>query len=249
MVSAGSVVAIAVWNVASTAPPGVSLVGESGSPPDIGSIDGGANFLLVGSDSGGGDSRYGKRGEHLNDVTILLHISEDHSRATVVSFPRDMFVAIPACPTGDGGEFPAMSRQKINESLSYGGLACTVLTVSELTGLDIPFAAKIEFNGVIEMANAIGGVEVCVATAIHDRQIGFDPRSGHADAPGLERVPVPARPLRRRRRQRHSAASATRRCSCPRCSARSRRRTPSPTRPSSTVWPWPRGRTWNCPTA
>ena len=176
--SAGSVVAIAVWNVADTAPPGVSLVGESGPPPDIGSIEGGANFLLVGSDSGGGDPRYGERGGQRNDVTILLHISEDHSRATVVSFPRDMFVAIPACPTGDGGEFPAMSRQKINESLSYGGLACTVQTVSELTGLDIPFAAKIEFNGVIEMANAIGGVQVCVATAIHDRQIGFDLEAG-----------------------------------------------------------------------
>ena len=176
--SAGSVVAIAVWNVARTAPPGVSLAGESGAPPDIGSIEGGANFLLVGSDSGGGDPRYGQRGEHLNDVTILLHISEDHSRATVVSFPRDLFVAIPACSTDDGGEFPAISRQKINVSLSRGGLACTVLTVSKLTGLEIPFAAKIEFNGVIEMANAIGGVEVCVATAIHDRQIGFDLEAG-----------------------------------------------------------------------
>ena len=188
LVSAGSVLSFALVNVAGDFKPGVSLVGESDGPaPGLGAFDGGINLLLVGSDSGEGDAQYGRRGENLNDVTILLHVSEDHSNATVVSFPRDMFVRIPACPRLDGkGNHSPMSSQKINTTLTYGGLACTVLTVSQLTGLDIPFAAKIEFNGVIQMADAIGGVPVCVATAIHDRYTGLHLEAGEHTLQGAQ---------------------------------------------------------------
>lgn len=185
LVSAGAVTAYAVWDVAQSVKPGVALIGETeGPPPNIGAYEGGVNFLLVGSDSGQGDPKYGKRGETLNDVTILLHISADHTNATVVSFPRDMFVKLPACPKLDGKGNYASWTTKLNESLAYGGLACTVQTVSDLTGLTIPFAAMIEFNGVIEMANAIGGVEVCVGTAIHDRQISLNLDAGQQTISG-----------------------------------------------------------------
>lgn len=186
VVSVGAVAGYAVWNIASSVKPGVKLLGETEGPaPDIGSYEGGVNLLLVGSDSGQGDPAYGERGENLNDVTILLHIAADHSNATVVSFPRDLVVRIPSCPQEDGeGSYSAQSSAKINVALAYGGLACAVQTVSELTGLDIPFAAKIEFNGVIEMSNAIGGVTVCVASAIHDGQIGLDLEAGQQPLSG-----------------------------------------------------------------
>ena len=177
LVSVGAVSGLAVWNLASQLKPGVELVGED-SVPDIGAIEGEVNLLLVGSDSGGGNPAYGEREATLNDVTMLLHISADHSTATVVSFPRDLFVPIPACPRESGGSYNAMSSQKINTTLSYGGLACTVLTVEELTGLSIPYAAKIEFDGVIAMSNAVGGVQVCVGTAINDKQINFHLAAG-----------------------------------------------------------------------
>lgn len=180
LVSGAAVVGYAVWDLASSVKPGVALIGETeGPPPDIGAIEGGVNLLLVGSDSGEGDAAFGKRGEHLNDVTILMHISADHTNATVVSFPRDLFVRIPSCPREDGkGNWGAQSSNKINVALTYGGLACVVKTVSELTGIDIPFAAKIEFNGVIEMSNAIGGVTVCIGSPINDGQIGLHLASG-----------------------------------------------------------------------
>ncbi|TQL47614.1 LytR family transcriptional attenuator [Homoserinimonas aerilata] len=167
LVSSLCVAGVAVWNLTSQIKPGVALEGEE-NIPEIGAIEGGVNLLLVGSDSGEGNPAYGERGEHLADVTMLLHISEDHSNATVVSFPRDLLVPIPSC---DGHS--AMSAQKLNSSLSYGGLSCTVETVKDLTGLDIPFAAKIEFDGVIQMSNAVGGVPVCVASDIRDKQIGL----------------------------------------------------------------------------
>jgi anionic cell wall polymer biosynthesis LytR-Cps2A-Psr (LCP) family protein len=42
------------------------------------------------------------------------------------------------------------------------------LTVEQLTGVDIPYLAMIDFKGVIEMSTAIGGVDVCVAEPIND---------------------------------------------------------------------------------
>lgn len=188
LVSGAAVVGYAVWDIASSVKPGITLIGETiGPAPDIGAIEGGVNLLLVGSDSGEGDPAYGRRGETLNDVTILLHISADHTNATVVSFPRDLIVRIPSCPKENGnGNWGAQSSAKINVALAYGGLACVVKTVSELTGVSIPFAAKIEFNGVIEMSNAIGGVTVCVASAIDDGQIGFHLSAGEHTLQGWD---------------------------------------------------------------
>ncbi|TAM70725.1 MAG: LytR family transcriptional regulator [Microbacteriaceae bacterium] len=180
LVSGTSVAAIATWDVAASGKKSVALVDRHGHTivPQVGAMDGAFNVLLAGSDSGGGNPAYGERGETLNDVTMLLHVSKDHKNATVVSFPRDMFVAIPSCPDPAGGSFSSMSSQKINTTLTYGGLACTVLTVEKLTGMTIPYAAVIEFDGVIEMSNAIGGVPVCVAGAIDDPYTGLNLTAG-----------------------------------------------------------------------
>ncbi|MBC7402150.1 MAG: LCP family protein, partial [Microbacteriaceae bacterium] len=179
LVSAGAVAGYAVYDVAKSVGPGVKLIGQTdGPPPNIGSFTGGINMLVAASDSGGGDvSTYGKRGEHLNDVTMLLHVSADHTNATVVSFPRDMIVPIASCPNPTGGNFPAQTN-KINVALTYGGLACIVKTVEDLTGLTIPFAALTEFQGVVGLPTAVGGVTVCIAKAIHDEQIHFDLDAG-----------------------------------------------------------------------
>lgn len=170
LVSGVSLAAIATWDVQKDLTV-VALAGEESDapPPNIAAIDGGVNLLLVGSDSREGQGEaYGDETSNLNDVTMLLHISQDHSSASVISFPRDLVVSIPECPDGQGGTSEAMSAQPINVTLLYGGLPCTVLTVEKLTGLTIPFAAEVQFNGVIEMSNAVGGVPVCVSSPIDD---------------------------------------------------------------------------------
>lgn len=194
-VSAIVVTSIALWDVSSSLEKGVSLPADATSTPapDVNAIEGGVNLLLVGSDSGEGDPRYGERSEHLNDVTMLLHISEDHTSATVVSFPRDLFVDIPACAPAQNraGGYRAPGTEggftdKINTALSYGGLSCVVATVQGLTGLSIPYAAEIEFNGVIAMSNAVGGVPVCVAETIEDTHTDLVLKPGRHVLKGLE---------------------------------------------------------------
>ncbi|MBT2501062.1 LCP family protein [Curtobacterium sp. ISL-83] len=141
---------------------------------DISAIKGGANILLIGS-----DTRVGQTAEQhdadgaRNDVTMLVHISEDHSQVTIVSFPRDTMVPIPACTDPDTGKssYPqtkAMFNTSLAEGGPKGGVACVVQTVENLTGLSIPYAGLITFDGVIAMSNALGGVTVCIAKPIHD---------------------------------------------------------------------------------
>ena len=178
LISGASVGALVVSQLATNVTANsVTLVGETeGPPPSIGAFAGGFNILIVGSDKCEDDSGCDGRGSaNLNDVTMLLHVSEDQTNAVAVSFPRDLVVPIPACPQSDGtGTNSAMSARPINETLYYGGLPCTVLTVEALTGLDIQFAGLITFNGVIQMSDAVGGVDVCVDGPVKDKYSGLD---------------------------------------------------------------------------
>ena len=151
-----------------------------GPPPDIGAMEGGFNILIVGSDRAetSWDRRHRGSAE-LNDVTMVLHVSGDHTSAVLVSIPRDLVVQIPACPKADGsGNYSGMAGQAINVTLSYGGIPCTVLTVQQLTGLHIDFAGLITFSGVVAMSNAVGGVPVCLANGITDPDSGFSRPAG-----------------------------------------------------------------------
>lgn len=150
----------------------ITLVDAEGNPfkqPSVEDLNGPINMLLVGNDTRQGQGKgYGDETSELADVIMLLHISADRKNAVALSFPRDLLVPIPSCPDPEGGSFSAMSRQQINSSIAYGGPVCTLLTIQALTGVEIPYLAMIDFRGVIEMSNAIGGVEVCVASAIDD---------------------------------------------------------------------------------
>ncbi|MDJ0323046.1 LCP family protein [Cryobacterium sp. PH31-AA6] len=183
LVSGSAVGAIAAWDLASSVKPGVYLdhiaqdAGTTAAPAaDVSAIAGGVNLLLTGSDTRSGQGGAfetsagleGSSGAGNNDVTMLLHIAQNHQSVSVVSFPRDLMLAVPACPQPDGGTASASSRVMLNTTLSRGGLPCVVLTIENLTGLQIPYAAQISFDGVTAMSNAVGGVTVCLATAVND---------------------------------------------------------------------------------
>ena len=181
LVSGGAVASYAAWDLAKTVQPTVTLGNESvlEGVPDVGAIEGGVNLLIVGSDSraGQGDA-FGDPTEEtavLNDVTMLIHVAEDHSHASVISFPRDMLVDVPECtdpndPTGE--PLSELYDVKINSVLAHGGMACVVKTVEQLTGVTIPFAGIVQFLGVAGLSEAVGGVDVCVAEPIEDEYTG-----------------------------------------------------------------------------
>lgn len=183
LISTVAVAGIAVTRLTGSLHAGVHLQHVNGAtaPPGVGAISGGVNLLLVGTDTRTGqggefntrDQLAGSSGAGNNDVTILLHIAQDHRSAMVVSFPRDLILNLPPCPGPKGGYYPASSNRMLNATLSRGGLACPVLTIEKLTGITIPYAASISFDGVAAMSDAVGGVTVCVANSMNDPYTGI----------------------------------------------------------------------------
>jgi len=182
-VSATAIVAYAAVDLLATATdqPPVKLESERvlENVPDIGAMEGGLNFLLVGSDKRPEDGAFGDPEEEsavLNDVTMLLHISQDHTHVEVVSFPRDMLVDVPECVNPndpEGARLSALSSTRMNEVLSWGGFGCVASTIEQLTGVTIPVGGIVEFYGVAALSTAVGGVDVCVVDRIEDPYTGL----------------------------------------------------------------------------
>jgi LCP family protein required for cell wall assembly len=152
--------------------------------PDDGASTGGfqkdqaINILLIGTDkrTGAGNEAYGDHGSPGHaDTTILLHVSKDRSNATALSIPRDLIVDIPDCPTTqeDGSQkiIPGEQGVRFNTSLGQSGRtpSCTVRTVTELTGIQADNFMVADFNAVKTLTTAVGGVEVCLAKDIKDK--------------------------------------------------------------------------------
>jgi LCP family protein required for cell wall assembly len=131
------------------------------------------NILVIGSDTrvstedchlGGGCGPGGNA-----DVEMLVHLSANRTNATVMSIPRDTVVDIPACQDPNNGQvYPETPRTQITTSLQHGGPGCTVATVHALTGVVIDHFVMVDFAGVVNMSDAVGGVNICVDNNVFD---------------------------------------------------------------------------------
>jgi LCP family protein required for cell wall assembly len=134
-------------------------------------MSGKQDILFIGSDSraggnqslGGGDVS-GAR----SDTTMVFDSPADRRQGAEVSIPRDSMVQVPACATG-GGATAAAYFGMFNSAFTEGGAPCTVKTVESLTGLNLTHYIAIDFEGVVGVVNALGGVKVCVTQAIDDQ--------------------------------------------------------------------------------
>ncbi|WPF68549.1 LCP family protein [Corynebacterium sp. 21KM1197] len=124
----------------------------------------GTNWLLVGSDSRQGLSeedvaRLGTGGDigvGRTDTVMLLHIPRS-GKASLVSLPRDSYVAV-----------PGYGMDKLNAAFTYGGPQLLTETVEQATGLRINHYAEIGMGGLANVVDSVGGVEVCPEEPIDD---------------------------------------------------------------------------------
>ncbi|KOV63240.1 LytR family transcriptional regulator [Streptomyces sp. MMG1121] len=137
------------------------------------------NILIIGTDkrTGKGNEGYGDKGSvgHA-DTNILLHVSKDRTNATALSIPRDLIVNVPDCPTkqADGSTkvIPGTENVRFNTSLGQDDRdpGCTMRTVEEATGIVPDHFMMVDFNAVKTLTSAVGGVDVCLAHPVNDKQ-------------------------------------------------------------------------------
>ncbi|WP_131772782.1 LCP family protein [Candidatus Protofrankia datiscae] len=134
--------------------------------PDTGQRPDGAggatrNILLVGSDSRTGTAgEFGEVEGQRSDTTIIAHLDADGS-TTLASFPRDLWVTIPAY-TDSAGRSHKAQQSKLNAAFALGGPSLLVRTIETLTKIRIDHYLQIDFVGFQRMTDALGGVTVCV---------------------------------------------------------------------------------------
>ncbi len=90
------------------------------------------------------------------DTLMLISFNPHTLNATVFSIPRDTYVPI-ACLNG--------GSSKINSSAAYG-TKCVINTVQNLVDINIDYYIKINFKGVVDLVDALGGVDVTVPDGI-----------------------------------------------------------------------------------
>ncbi|MFD5428293.1 LCP family protein [Streptomyces sp. NPDC127084] len=151
----------------------------------------GTNILLVGTD--GRDRitpaerrkyRLGGAPCHCTDTIMLVHVSQDQERASVVSLPRDTFVTLPAHTDMTTGQRHGAHPVKLNAAYAEGGPALTVNTVERITKLKIDHYLEIDFTSFMKTVDAIGGVRICTARPLKDTYTGLDLPAGTHELDG-----------------------------------------------------------------
>lgn len=162
--------------------PNLALPIDGPRPKKVGKA---LNFLLVGS-----DSRDGLSPEELkraateftpgrrSDTMVLVHLSANRENVTLVSFPRDAYVEIPA-HKGTAAHFG-----KINTAFSAGGPVLAIKTVEKLTDVRIDHYIEVNFAGFQRLVDAVDGVDVCLPRAQREPLSGINLPAGRSRIKG-----------------------------------------------------------------
>ncbi len=124
-------------------------------------------FLLVGSDTRG-QVLAGEDPDGRSDAIMIARFSADRQHAQVISIPRDSWVDIP----GHG-------KNKINASYAFGGPSLLIQTVEQLTQVRIDHYVAIDFDGLIQVTDDLGGVDVAVAETTQNGPYTFEAGMNH----------------------------------------------------------------------
>ena len=98
------------------------------------------------------------------DTMMMITFNPKTLTASIFSVPRDTYVPI-ACRNNN--------YAKINSSAAYG-VPCVINTLKNLTGIDVDYYVKINFKGVVDLVNALGGVDVDVEKPYFRFNVGID---------------------------------------------------------------------------
>ena len=123
-------------------------------------------------------------GGYNTNTLILIHIPANGKKAVAVSIPRDNYVNVPgygmkkikeaysyAKYAEDSKLYKEGVKQPLRERLSRdAGRVATLATVSQFLDVPIDHFAEVNMIGFYDLANALGGIQVCLNKAVNDTQ-------------------------------------------------------------------------------
>lgn len=131
--------------------------------------------LVMGVDSLGVELSKNASGN--GDALMLITFNPKTLNATILSIPRDSYVPI-AC-------FANQRENKITHA-AWNGESCMIKTIENFTGINIDYYIKINFKGVVNLVNALGGIEVDVPIEFCEQDSNRDSRNPQCLKEGLQ---------------------------------------------------------------
>ena len=107
-------------------------------------------MLLLGVDTGSGSREDKWVGN--SDTMILLTVNPKTKETTMMSLERDILTKI----TEDGETYEA----KLNAAYARGGAKLAIKTIQDLMDIDIDRYMMINMQGLVQLVDAVGGIEV-----------------------------------------------------------------------------------------
>jgi len=162
-----------------------------------GGIDGkDQNLLIVGNDDRTDMTnaevkalKVGRDGGSLStDTMMIVHIPADGSKATLISLPRDSYVAIPGYGMNKLNSAYADAYSATKGSLNAkrtAGANLLIKTITNLTGLTIDHFVQVDLIGFYRIAQAVGGIPVDLCHAVNDTQ-AYDRETGQGGGSGFK---------------------------------------------------------------
>ncbi len=117
---------------------------------DIIPAEGQVNILVLGSDWRPGAG-------YRTDVILLVSLNPKLGTASLVSFPRDLYVDI-----------PGRGKNRINTAHPAGGFPLTVATFQQNFGITIDYYVLTNFQGFVSIVDSLGGIDVYAARNLTD---------------------------------------------------------------------------------
>lgn len=119
----------------------------------------GTAVLLVGTD---GDGSAGQRTD-----TMMLLYQPPVGKSVLLGFPRDSYV-----------EIPGRGNNKLNAAYAFGGPTLLLETLEHNTGIQFDGYLEIGMDGLVDLVDAVGGVDVCLDAPMQDRDAHIDLEAG-----------------------------------------------------------------------
>ncbi len=129
-------------------------------------------------------------GGYNTNTLILLHVPRDGSRAIALSIPRDDYVDLPeglgkhkikeaygrakAAAESAATASGTTDRAALEQLGREAGRRAAIEAVRDLLGVQVDHFAEISLVGFYDLANALGGVQVCLKHPVNDWYSGAD---------------------------------------------------------------------------
>ena len=114
-------------------------------------------MMLIGSDR----RSWNPSDKGRSDTAIIVRVDPQTYTVSMLSIPRDTRVYIPGYWT-----------TKFNAAYAYGGASLTIKTASQMTGISLQHFAEVNFQALIDLVDAIGGIDIYVPADVDDVKAG-----------------------------------------------------------------------------